>query len=603
MGAEHRSLRGAALVALLVAGVGCGPDGSRARADQDGGDDSVGPDSGDTAVEPDGGDPGSGGAVQISAHAVEHCAIDPPAMPGRAHLTPTGARVGLLAVELLRDRDDPAPVALPLAAPPVDADLEAGAVLGSGVVPPGTYGWLRVSLAYASVSFAATGHVPPYGNVPGTLTLDLATASYTQGGRTRTTGQLDATFTAFGQTFPFAISVPNINCPLSAGGGVVNANGGKHTITVPMPGGPLVVVAGGALQSRDGAFPLAGAVTWTDLDHPAFAPGVYDLDGAAYLNSETPSLLPGCELLLTDRCEAGVEVPHPVPTWPMPDSSSAMFSTGSSLVGACPSAGEPGAGQDGCYATHPSSYTTATDTVEDQVTGLLWQRVAPVQTYDWWDARAYCAGLDLGGRTDWRLPTRLELESILDVGRANPSIDVIAFPDDRKDLFWTASPVLFSSLAYGIRFDEGYVYDHDPYTTGAARCVAGGAESPAERFALTAETALDTATGLMWQRAHTSAAAWADVLSACESAEVAGFSDWRVPSIKEFYTIVEERAIAPCIDTGAFPDNTQEAYWTSTPGALEAVNYAAWIVNFNDCYTTPAATTQLARTRCVRTAD
>ncbi len=545
----------------------------------------------------------TGARVQISAHRVEHCPIDPPAMAGRPRLTPTGARAGLVAVELLRERADQAPVSLPLPASPLDVDLTAGGVLAEGVVLAGTYRYLRVSLAYAVVSFPATGHVPGFGEVLGTLTLDLATADHTLAGRNRFTGQIDATFAAFGRTAPYSTLVPNINCPLSDSGGIVQTNGGKHTITVPMPGGPLTVVAGGPPQARDGAFPMADAVVWQDREAPGFSTGIFDVDGAVYTNSEIPSLLPMCNLLLTDRCMEGVEVPRHLPAWPMPDSASTTFSTGSGLVAGCPAAGAPGSGQDGCYNTRPCSYAPAEDTVQDQVTGLTWQRRAPVETFDWWDAGGYCAALDLGGRGDWRLPTRLELESILDVGRANPSIDIAAFPDDRKDLFWTSSPVLFSSLAYGIRFDEGYVYDHDPFTTGAVRCVAGGAKAPAQRFELTSDTAHDLATGLLWQRAHTVAADWVTALESCEASDLGGYTDWRVPSIKEFYTIVEDTAIAPCIDTAVFPDNTQEAYWTSTPGALESVNWAAWVVNFNDCYTTPAAVTQALRTRCVRDVD
>lgn len=583
-----RLVAAAAIGAL--AGLGCSPGSTQGEPPDGGG----GRDGGG------GGAPPSTAPVRISAHAVDHCAVAAAPMPGRARVTPTGARAGVVAVELLRDRKDEAPVSLPLSASPLDVDLQAGAVLAAGGAPEGTYTHLRISLAYATLTFPATGHVPQYGALGGSLTLDLATATHTKDGKTRSTGELAATFTVLGQSSSFTSTVPNINCPLSDSGGVVDANGGKHTITVPMPGGPLVVVAGQPEQARDGAFPLAGAVTWVDLDHAGFAPGVYDIDGTFYANSEVPALLPMCNLLLTDRCEAGAEGPRHLPAWPMPDSSSATFSTGSAIVGQCPAAGQPGAGQDGCYTTHAPSYTTDEATVTDGVTGLVWQRVAPVETYDWWDARAYCASLELGGHTDWRLPSRLELESILDVGRADPAVDVAAFPDDRKDLFWTGSPVLFSSLAYGIRFDEGYVYDHDPHTTGAVRCVAGGAASPAQRFTLAAETALDNATGLMWQRVQTPAASWVDALAACEGSTVGGYTDWRVPSIKEYYTIVEDTAIAPCIDIGAFPDNTQEAYWTSTPGALEAANSAAWVVNFNDCYTTPAASTQMAPTRCVR---
>jgi len=49
-----------------------------------------------------------------------------------------------------------------------------------------------------------------------------------------------------------------------------------------------------------------------------------------------------------------------------------------------------------------------------------------VQDYTpWCDALAYCENLDFAGHDDWRLPNVRELQSIVDYGRFNPSIDPV----------------------------------------------------------------------------------------------------------------------------------------------------------------------------------
>lgn len=49
---------------------------------------------------------------------------------------------------------------------------------------------------------------------------------------------------------------------------------------------------------------------------------------------------------------------------------------------------------------------------EDPKTGLVWQ-VQATAYEQWWHARDYCKDLDLGGDSDWRLPTVGELRSII----------------------------------------------------------------------------------------------------------------------------------------------------------------------------------------------
>ena len=70
-------------------------------------------------------------------------------------------------------------------------------------------------------------------------------------------------------------------------------------------------------------------------------------------------------------------------------------------------------------------------------------------------AEKACAELGEG----WRLPTRQELESILDLSRHTPCIDTARFPDTKSDWYWTSTPCAWSSdHAWVVVFSDGYVY-------------------------------------------------------------------------------------------------------------------------------------------------
>jgi hypothetical protein len=70
-------------------------------------------------------------------------------------------------------------------------------------------------------------------------------------------------------------------------------------------------------------------------------------------------------------------------------------------------------------------------------------------------------GQGLCGATDWRMPKREELRSILDYGRIDPSIDSSYFPNARSGWYWTGSPVaLDSSYSWRVSFYYGGVYDN-----------------------------------------------------------------------------------------------------------------------------------------------
>jgi len=112
--------------------------------------------------------------------------------------------------------------------------------------------------------------------------------------------------------------------------------------------------------------------------------------------------------------------------------------------------------------------------VTDNVTKLMWQRIVDSVLYTWAEAKCYCADLDYGGHTDWRLPTRIELVSLVDFNKAapGPTIDTDAFPDTPAKFFWTSSPrVVTPSSAWSVDFKDGASWSAGFVVTAQVRCV------------------------------------------------------------------------------------------------------------------------------------
>lgn len=94
----------------------------------------------------------------------------------------------------------------------------------------------------------------------------------------------------------------------------------------------------------------------------------------------------------------------------------------------------------------------------------------------------------------------------------------------------------------------------------------GDAAAPPGRFvALGDGTTADTVTGLTWQEPLGSGHMnWVTAYTYCEDLVLAGHSDWRLPSINELQSIVDETATNPAIDLTAFPGTVGEMYWSSS---------------------------------------
>ncbi len=557
----------------------------------------------------------AGPRLLLTTEGVGSCGTwTPDHQAGLRYQTPKAVRLGVLQVWLLRGHADPEPVPLP-PAPGADAagvtvvDASGGGTLAEANVaalPAGLYTHVRVRLASSHYELSATAHgaMIPGGQVAGTLAMDTILSDHTDAtGAAQQQGAYTATFSAFGQSFSSQGTFP-LNCTLSAWGGVAMTTGGRFEVTVPLPGGGLDLTSPTASAPGAGAdgliqvalpFPLEDTFAWRDQELAGFSTGALDVSTPPAA-SELPDSLVDCAWLMADRCQG--EAVNPIhPTWPMPDSH-IDYCVDGGVMDACPTPGAPWYGQDGCYDEHGMSYTVGQDTVTDDVTHLQWQRDEAPAPLDWWDARSYCAALSLAGHEDWRLPSRVELVSLLDYGGLDPTIDLDAFPTASSQLYWSASPVPFQNLAYGVRFELGFIYDHDPFGTGAVRCVRGAYDPPTPRFTFDDDTVTDHGTGLVWQRGHLSAQDWPTALESCEGLELGGFTDWRLPSLKETQTLVDARRLQPAIDVVAFPSTPPEWFWSSTP--ITVPPSEAWATSYTDGYASIHAFTELQLVRCVR---
>ncbi|MBW1744331.1 MAG: DUF1566 domain-containing protein, partial [Deltaproteobacteria bacterium] len=253
----------------------------------------------------------------------------------------------------------------------------------------------------------------------------------------------------------------------------------------------------------------------------------------------------------------------------------------------CPSPDSRFCGQDADYAISPPDYEVKTidghDVTIDHVTGLIWQREDDGVKRTWSEAVEYCENLALAGHSDWRLPTKKELLGITNYGGFGPSIDTSFFPYTHgpEDRYWSGTTLTFLSLtAWSMS-----LWNSEPnmQAKGGLNYVRAVHGRPLEfgHFRDNGDgTVTDITTGLMWQQTEAKAMTWEKALVYCENLNLAGYSDWRLPNIRELSTLVDDSRHEPSIDKTHFPGCRPSQYWSSTTNVLYPT--FGWYVGFED---------------------
>lgn len=290
-----------------------------------------------------------------------------------------------------------------------------------------------------------------------------------------------------------------------------------------------------------------------------------------------------------------------------------------------PVVGEVFYGQDAQYPGNTPNYVDNGDgTVTDMVTGLMWSQspdmdgdgdidVDDKMSYN--EAMAGAETFALGGYDDWRLPSIKELYSLILFSGVDPSgyngtetSGLIPFIDtDYFDFAYgdtdSGERIIDAQYAtttkyvdytmghdetlFGVNFADGRIKGYGlqmPYNPSIDKTffvmyVRGNETYGINTYSDNGDgTITDEATGLMWmQDDRDEALNWEDALGYAENKEYAGYSDWRLPDVKELQSIVDysrspattsSAAIDPIFNCSQITNEAGEAdypsYWSGT---------------------------------------
>lgn len=270
------------------------------------------------------------------------------------------------------------------------------------------------------------------------------------------------------------------------------------------------------------------------------------------------------------------------------------------------------------------------ETTIDRWSGLVWARNAGLFDYPmtWTESIAAVEKLNRqqwAGHSDWRLPNRRELFSLIDHERINPALPK-GHPFDNvfSGYYWTSTTCarLPRQAWYvhlgGARVQRGMksgsylvwpvrgptAKGNGPARTGAEACWdengqtvpcrntgqdgehRSGVPWPKLRFAVHRETITDRLTGLMWIQALDSAGrpvTWQgaqDSVATLNARNAFGHRDWRLPGIRELETLVDLEHHSPALPLGNPFREIREYYWSATTSAYE--NSYAWVLYLTD---------------------
>ncbi len=254
--------------------------------------------------------------------------------------------------------------------------------------------------------------------------------------------------------------------------------------------------------------------------------------------------------------------------------------------------------------------------VLDRLTGLYWTRHANLAEYPmtWPEALGFVAGMNRErtlGFSDWRLPNRRELRSLMSHQARQPALpEQHPFTHLFLGWYWTSTSAAISPahawylhlegarMFYGGK-DQSYLVwpvrgeSRVLPATGQTQCFdangreiacAGtgqdgefraGAPWPAPRFTAQGDKVLDRLTGLYWRRRADCARGpvnWREALAAVailNRAETKPHESWRLPNINELESLVDCAAHSPALSPGHPFEEVQAAYWSSTTSLFE----------------------------------
>jgi hypothetical protein len=141
------------------------------------------------------------------------------------------------------------------------------------------------------------------------------------------------------------------------------------------------------------------------------------------------------------------------------------------------SSGDDGSLQRG--TAWPATRFTVTDgMITDNLTGLVWENSPSITPVSWTGAFTYATSLTTGGYSDWRLPNKAELASLVNHGQASPAtwLNAQGFSNIQESSYWTSTSYPFTpaSNATAVTLSSGHTSALSKTQNWYVLCVRSG---------------------------------------------------------------------------------------------------------------------------------
>jgi len=252
------------------------------------------------------------------------------------------------------------------------------------------------------------------------------------------------------------------------------------------------------------------------------------------------------------------------------------------------------------------------------LTGLLWQVDVGVARFNWANAVAHCQALNLGGRSDWRMPSAAELSSVIPYRSYETGDSPVPPPSIHSptETYWSASPERTCAECAHSFYEYGLGGKDLKSDENAVRCVSGTTpfKEPTRRFSFpTAQIVFDVSSNLTWQRTPSATLVTFDQAHAfcADNAGKLPGGGWRLPTLREAETILGRYESRPGTPLVMKPVDHKLPFWTSTVSTPALLSYTYADVHYradfmdaridDDCVTWPGIQClDTARVVCVR---
>ncbi|WP_028313702.1 DUF1566 domain-containing protein [Desulfatibacillum aliphaticivorans] len=269
-------------------------------------------------------------------------------------------------------------------------------------------------------------------------------------------------------------------------------------------------------------------------------------------------------------------------------------------------------------------------TVNDGLTGLVWTQdgavsMFPMMWADAFDLVTRMNKINAYGYSDWRLPNRREMFSLISHVRNDPALPrEHPFVNAASSWYWTSTTAARVAVeAWKVHMGSGRMKTAPKHEmamiwpvrggrkgqirlhwTGQRLCYsqAGniidcensgqdgelrvGAPWPSPRFTQSGQTVLDLLTGLTWTHNANCAPGlvpWEQAFEAVSNLnknQVGGHGDWRAPTVRELESITDMGGHSPALIQGRPFINIKDYYWSSSTVANAPDR--AWVLETGD---------------------